>query len=100
MSDQVLEATVVVEVLDWWTGEPLQGVPVAVGETTADAFKGTGDSRSTLTDHRGFAMIPMPAGHLYVCIEPDFVKEVDVGAGDQAFLEFQCPDFVRKIRPI
>ena len=100
MSDEVLEATVVVEVLDWWTGEPLQGVPVAVGETTADAFKGTGDSRSTLTDHRGFASIPMPGGHLYVCIEPDFVKEVDVEPGGHALVEFQCPDFVRKIRHI
>lgn len=100
MSDEPLEANVVVEVLDWWTGEPLQGVPVAIGETAENAFAGSGESRSTLTDHRGFASIPMPPGHLYVCIAPDFVEEVDVEAGGHAFVEFQCPDFVRKIRHI
>ena len=97
--DEDRPATVSVIVLDWWTEQPLQGVPVRVADHS-DAVRADcqGRYRSTLTDDRGRAEFPAETGSVIVFIPPDFEQQVFTIAGEVTEVRFLCPDFVKKVR--
>jgi len=89
-----------VRVVDHWTGEPPQGVPIYFGATEEAAMgkvccqKGGG-----VTDQDGFApVMEWPVGPVYIFIPPDFIQQAFVVPSEASEVMFECPDFVKSIR--
>jgi hypothetical protein len=93
-----LHGQINVLVIDYWTGEPLQGVPVLVGRTEDQARGKICCNRGVVTDQNGFATLRWPMGPACVFIAPDFLEETWVGSEEPVDLTFECPDFVKVIR--
>ncbi len=95
-----LNGEIKVRVLDYWTGEPLKGVPIYFGGTEESARGNMcGRKGGSVTDEDGFGpVIEMPVGPVYVLVPPYFIQQVFVVEGEQIEVTFECPDFVKSIR--
>lgn len=97
--DGAVRATLVVQVIDWWTEEPLQGVPVRIAWSPERISKECpGCHLSTLTDHEGRATFPIDPGHVHILIRPDFRSDAYATPGDVTEVQMLCPDFVKAVR--
>jgi hypothetical protein len=95
-----LDGEIRVRVVDHWTGEPLNGVPVYFGATEEAAMgKACCQKGGAVTDQNGFApVMAWPVGPVYIFIPPDFIQQAFVLPSDSAEVVFECPDFVKSIR--
>jgi hypothetical protein len=91
----ILSGRINVFVIDYWTGQPLQGVPVCFA---VSMMQKSCSRLGGVTDQNGFLTLESPIGPAYLFIAPDFTREVWVSAERAVEATFECPDFVKVIR--